>query len=105
MAANKQNLKVPTSEEARKNGRKGGLASAAARQKRKALKEELILMLSDGDTQQRMTTALIEKALKGDVKAFETIRDTIGEKCAEKVVVSSVTPDVIAEVEAMVVDD
>lgn len=35
MVANIQNLKVPTSEEAREYGRKGGLASGQARRKKK----------------------------------------------------------------------
>ena len=42
---NKNNLKVPTSEEARENGRKGGLASAKARRKKKAIKELAQAML------------------------------------------------------------
>ena len=36
--ANKQNLKVPTSEQARENGRKGGIASAKAKQEAKLIK-------------------------------------------------------------------
>lgn len=39
MAINKQNLVVPTSEQARINGRKGGYASQKAQKKKKALKE------------------------------------------------------------------
>lgn len=38
MVANKQNLKVPTSEQARENGRKGGIASAKAKQEAKLIK-------------------------------------------------------------------
>lgn len=82
---NEQNLKVPTSEQARENGRKGGKASAAARKRRKTLKEELLLLLSDGDTQESVTIALVKKAIQGDVKAFEVLRDTIGEKPVEEV--------------------
>ena len=101
--ANEQNLKPVTSKkEARERGRKGGLASGEARRKRKTLKEELILMLSEGETQQSVTLALIEKAMGGDTKAFEVIRDTIGEKPVDKVMIADVEPSVIAEVEAMV---
>lgn len=103
--ANEQNLKVPTSSEARKNGRKGGLASAEAKRKRKSLKEELLLMLSDGDVQKSVTLALIEKAMAGDTKAFEVIRDTIGEKPVDKLIVSEVDADVVSEVERMVNND
>ena len=101
--ANEQNLKpVKSKKEARERGRKGGLASGEARRKRKTLKEELLLMLSDGETQQSVTLALIEKAMSGDTKAFEVIRDTIGERPIDKVMIADVEPSVIAEVEAMV---
>ena len=80
----------------------GGKASGESRRKRKTLKEELLLMLSDGETQQSVTLALIEKAMSGDTKAFEVIRDTIGERPIDKVMIADVDPSVIAEVEAMV---
>ena len=84
--AGKENLRpVSSKDEARERGRKGGLASGEARRKRKTLKEELLLMLSEGETQQSVTLALIEKAMSGDTKAFEVIRDTIGEKPVDKV--------------------
>ena len=101
--AGKDNLRpVSSKEEARERGRKGGLASGEARRKRKTLKEELLLMLSEGETQQSVTIALIEKAISGDTKAFEVIRDTIGERPIDKVMIADVDPSVIAEVEAMV---
>ena len=104
--AGKENLRpVSSTEEARERGRKGGLASGEARRKRKTLKEELLLMLSDGETQQSVTLALIEKAMSGDTKAFEVIRDTIGEKPIDKVMIADVDPSVIAEVESMVLTD
>ena len=101
--AGKENLRpVSSKDEARERGRKGGLASGEARRKRKTLKEELLLMLAEGETQQSVTLALIEKAMSGDTKAFEVIRDTIGEKPVDKVMIADVEPSVIAEVEAMV---
>ena len=89
--ANEQNLKpVSSKKEARERGRKGGLASGEARRKRKTLKEELLLMLSDGDIQEKISLALINEAINGNnagsvTKAFEVIRDTIGERPVEKV--------------------
>ena len=86
--ANEQNL-MPNSErtpkELREMARNGGLASGEARRIRKTLKEELLLLLSDGDTQKSVTLALIAKAMDGDTRAFEIIRDTIGEKPVDKV--------------------
>ena len=63
----------------------GGKASVEARRKRKSLKEELLLMLEDEEVQKSVTIALINQAQKGNVKAYETIRDTIEEKPVEKV--------------------
>ena len=106
--ANEQNLiqnSERTPSELREMARNGGLASGEARRKRKTLKEELLLMLSEGETQQSVTLALIEKARSGDTKAFEVIRDTIGEKPVDKVMIADVEPSVIAEVEAMVLTD
>lgn len=94
-----------TTEEQRAIASAGGKASGEARRKRKTLKEELLLMLSEGETQQSVTFALIEKAMSGDTKAFEVIRDTIGEKPIDKVMIADVDPSVIAEVEAMVLTD
>lgn len=90
---NPQNLKVPSSKEARKNGSKGGKASAKKRQEQKTLKEELLVLLSDGDTQEKISIALIQRALKGDIKAFEVIRDTIGQKPTDKQEVKVVDSD------------
>lgn len=53
--------------------------------RRKTLAEELLALLSTGDTQKKMSLSLIEKALQGDTKAFEVIRDSIGEKPTDKV--------------------
>lgn len=82
---NINNLRTPTAEEAREKGRLGGIASGEARRRRKTLKEELLLLLEEGDTQKSITLALLDKAMSGDTKAFEVIRDSIGEKQSEKV--------------------
>ena len=109
--ANEQNLKpVKSKKEARERGRKGGLASGEARRKRKTLKEELLLMLSDGDIQQKISLALINEAINGNnagsvTKAFEVIRDTIGERPVEKVQSTQTVVDMSAfntdEIKAM----
>lgn len=83
--ANKKNLKPLTTEKAREIGKKGGIASGKAKKQRKTLRDELLLILSEKNTQNKISIALIEKAIKGDTKAFEIIRDTIGEKPVEQV--------------------
>ena len=109
--ANEQNLKpVKSKKEARERGRKGGLASGEARRKRKTLKEELLLMLSDGDIQEKISIALINEAINGNnsgsvTKAFEVIRDTIGERPVDKVQATQKVVDMSAfsmeEIKAM----
>ncbi len=84
--ANTSNLKpVRTKSEARRRGKKGGKASGKARKERKVLREELLLLLSKDDTQEKVSLALIKQALDGNTKAFEVIRDTIGEKPVDKI--------------------
>ena len=110
---NEKNL-IPNSErsprEVRENGKKGGIASGEARRKRKTLKEELLLMLSDGDIQEKISLALINEAINGNnagsvTKAFEVIRDTIGERPVEKVQATQTVVDMSAfsteEIKAM----
>ena len=91
--ANKENLRVPTSSEARINGKKGGIASGESRHRRKLLRECLDELLAreytaDGRTitgSEALAAALMKKAMKGDVKAFEALRDTAGEKPVERI--------------------
>ena len=89
---NLKSLADRTKEEQREIARKGGIKSGEVRRARKTLKEELLLLLSKGDTQEKMSLSMIAKALNGDVKAFEVIRDTIGEKPVEKI--DNVNPQV-----------
>lgn len=76
---------------------KGNKAYAENCKKRRALKEELLLLLQEGDTQKNMSLAIIDKAMKGDTKAFEVIRDTIGEKPTDKQEIKVVETDWFVE--------
>ena len=111
MSGNMDNLKKGLSpEEARTYGRMGGKKSGEVRRQRKALRECLDLLLAekvengeDGETRADViSAALIRKAMDGDVKAFEVIRDTVGEKPMDRVAVAEVDPSAIADVERMV---
>lgn len=87
--ANEQNLKpVRTKSEARERGRNGGIKSGEVRGQRKTLKEELLILLEQKDYQEKISLALLEQAKKGNTKAYEIIRDTIGEKPKENINVS-----------------
>ena len=98
--ANEQNLRAPTPTEARERGRKGGKASAAKRAERKTFREGLLLLLNeplkdkagqttDKTTQDAVIAGLVKRAIAGDVRAAEFIRDTIGEKPVQDVKVST----------------
>lgn len=109
--ANEQNLRVPTSSEARRNGKKGGIASGEARRAKKSLREAMQVLMDtdltgkDGKTMtgtEAMAARAFQAALKGDWKAWELVRDTAGQKPVERVMVADVEPSVIAEVEEMV---
>ena len=124
--ANEQNLVPFTSEqnreEAKKNGRKGGIASGEARRNKKMLRDCIDYLLEREDKTvlneegipmsgaEQLAYNLFVKAL-GETdtakaaKAFEVLRDTAGQKPVEKVVVSEIDTDVIDEVERMINDD
>ena len=101
-------IPVKDPEEARKRGRNGGVASGKARREKKMMRETLEMLLSmplnnkkmvDVDSirsfgalkgknvsvQEAMMMAQVMKAIKGDTKAAEYVRDTIGQKPVENV--------------------
>ena len=88
--ANEQNLRVPSSKEARENGKKGGVASGKARRKKANLKKafETILQAEvaspnvkkqleelgfDSTNEMALAMVMMQKAMKGNVRAFEQI--------------------------------
>ncbi len=105
--------------EAAENGKKGGLASGVSRKKQKELRTVMVKLLESycsdpellkktraiGLKKDRITNsdviaaALISKALNGDVKAFEIIRDTIGEKPLNNVLLQQTS------IEVSIIDD
>lgn len=111
--ANEQNLRPPTSEEARERGRKGGKASAKKRQQNKTFKGIINKFLDGQVSDERLKQQMIEfgfadqdvsnkscavfalwkEAIKGNTKAFELMRDTIGEKPIEQI--QNINPPVI----------
>lgn len=114
--ANEQNLvrgddaHKLTAEEASKGGRRSAEARRAKRDLRKALEMLLDREYRDknGNTitgTEAITAKLFEQAMKGNIKAFETIRSTVGQDPVQKVMVAEVEQDVIDEVERAVLDD
>lgn len=116
--ANEDNLKPIelTHEQAVKFGSKGGKASVRAKRQRKTMKMQLELLMSskldnpdlekikkvltkfkipksDENIQMAMNVSMVQQVLKGNTKAYEIIRDTLGEKPADKI--ENINPPVI----------
>lgn len=103
-----------TAETAAIAGAKGGTVTGERDRARKTLRAELEALLqthpidkktnepSKNTVQEAIVLALAQKAIKGDTKAFEIIRDTIGEKPAERITLAEIDPATIEEVERMV---
>ena len=72
-------LNKRTKSERREIARKGGIASGEKRRAQKMLQEEMLSILEHPTLRKQICQALIEKAIKGNVHAFEIIRDIIGE--------------------------
>ena len=104
MARNEFSLMTP--EQRRENGRKGGIASGEAKRKKRAMRETLDVLLAmpmksgkfadiesiknfaalkgkNINVQEAMVISMLQRALRGDVKAAEWIRDTAGQKPVE----------------------
>lgn len=122
MALNPQNLRTLSPEEARKQGSKGGKASAKARRERKEMRDTfrniLDMPLKPGDLEEITTfqganklnvtvgeaiaLVMANKAIKGDVKAAEFVRDTSGQRPASSVQVTAESKEASAEFMALV---
>ena len=101
--ANESNLKPLSTSQAREIGKKGGKKSVENKRKRKALKEQMELLLTlpltderakkrfesmgidadNMDNQMAMVVKTYAQALKGNINAVNTIREIIGERVVE----------------------
>ena len=100
-----------TAEEQRRIAKMGGIASGEARRAKRDLRKALEALLdkdvksTDGKIvsgAEAIAIKQFEKALKGDTRAFETVRDTAGQKPVERVMIAEVEQSVIDEIEKMV---
>ena len=88
---NEQNLRpVRNKSEASERGKKGGKASGEARREKKLFQKAVLAALEaasgkGGTLLEEIVSAQIKRALKGDTRAFEALRDTSGEKPTDKV--------------------
>ena len=106
--------------EAAENGRKGGIASVEARRAKRSLRDRVKLfgelkvegngakvmeqMGIPSDIHDRFmqaTVSLYQKAMKGDVAAFNAIRDIIGEKPVDE---TKVTGNLSTDIQIELID-
>lgn len=117
--ANEQNLEGKgfdsrTTEEQREIARQGGIASGKARAEKRDLRKALEMLLEKEWKDKRgnsltgteaISAKLFEQAMNGNIKAFETIRSTVGQDPVQKVMIAEVDQDVIDEVERAVLNE
>lgn len=96
--ANNENLQRLTTEKAREIGKLGGKKSGEAKRAKKTMKEMLNYLLEQeiqnkkgekATTLEALMVAQIKEAMKGNTKAVQFIRDTIGENPAQKLDITS----------------
>lgn len=99
-----------TPEERRERASKAGKASVEARRRKKALRECLTELLekeyateSGGKASgaDLISVKLFRRAVDGEIKAFEVIRDTIGEMPTQRVEVDTIDPQARAEMDEL----
>lgn len=92
--ANEENLRPAEYKLSVEEAKKGGINSGKARRAKRDLRLALEMLLeknfkdkngNDITGTEAITAKLFEQAMKGNVKAFETLRDTVGQKPIEKV--------------------
>lgn len=112
--ANEQNLRPSEYKLSQEEAKKGGIRSGEARRAKRDLRLALEMLLEKDFTDKNgkeitgteaITAKLFEQAMKGNVKAFETIRATVGQDPVQKVIVAEVEQSVIDEVEKAVLED
>jgi hypothetical protein len=111
---NEQNLRPSEHKFTLEEAKKGAKKSAEVRRAKRDLRQALETLLEsdikgkNGEIKsgaEAIAIAQFQKALKGDTRAFEVIRDTSGQGVVQKVAVAEVDMDVINEIENMVLND
>ncbi len=113
-----KSTRFQSGEEAARNGRKGGLKLGANNEKRRLFREYIESELdkpfyinSTSVTKKEAICIKLVRLMLADkinnrdfLRAFEFVRDTIGEKPPEKFSFSEVDPEIVEEVERLVLE-
>lgn len=98
-----QNLRTPSTEEAREMQKKSAEKRSQNIKERKLIRQVIEERLGGADLDE-IVDNLIDRA-KRDSRDFEVLQAALGQKPIEKVVISEIDTDVIDEVERMVNND
>lgn len=88
----------------------GGKAAQAKQRRRRSLRDELLALLSDPDVQEKMSLALIREATEGNkagsvARAWELVRDTIGERPRDQLELGNLDDKPLATVDVSKLSD
>ena len=100
---NTQNLRTPSTDEAREMQKKSAKKRSDNIKEKKLIREIIEKRLKAHDLNE-IVDNLIERA-KTDSKDFEVLQAAMGQKPIDKVVISEIAPDVVEEVEKMVMEN
>lgn len=112
--ANEQNLIPQAHELTVEEASRGGRASGEARRKKKLMREAFDELLSRDyhdqagnvlDGTSALAAKVFKQAMDGDLKAFEIIRDTTGQKPVERVETVEISPEVYERVQRFLEGD
>ena len=112
--ANEQNLRPGEYKLTQEEQKRGGKRSAEVRRQKRDIRRALEALLEKTYTNKQgevlsgaeiIAIKQMEKAIKGDTRAFEVVRDSSGQKPIDKVVLSEIDQEVIDEVEKAVLNE
>lgn len=98
-----QNLRTPSTEQAREMQKKSAEKRSQNIKERKLIRQVLEERLGVADLEE-IADNLIERA-KSDSRDFEVLQSALGQKPVDKVMIADVEQSVIEEVEKAVLDD
>lgn len=112
--ANEQNLRPSVYKLSQEEAKKGGIASGEARRAKRDLRKALEILLekeyNDAKGNSKSGAELLafkqfEKALAGDTRAFEIVRDTAGQKPIEKIEQVIISDETRQEIDELLEDE
>jgi hypothetical protein len=112
--ANEQNLRPSEYKLSQEEAKKGGIASGEARRRKRDLRLALEMLLEKEYTDaqgkkitgtEAITAKLFQQAMKGNIRAFETIRSTVGQDPVQKVEHVNISDETREQIERFLNDE